>query len=88
MLSTTSKNSFYPAIFHQAEEGGFWISFPDFPECFSDGEDMTEAYEIASNALELALTTRKEAGEVIPSASHPMQITAYDDDFVVMIPVF
>lgn len=20
---------FYPAIFHKAEEGGFWVSFPD-----------------------------------------------------------
>ena len=24
---------FYPAVFHTAEEGGFWITFPDFPEC-------------------------------------------------------
>lgn len=24
------KKLFYPAIFHFAEEGGFWISFPDF----------------------------------------------------------
>ena len=23
---------FYPALFHKAEEGGFWITFPDFPE--------------------------------------------------------
>lgn len=23
---------FYPAIFHTAEEGGFWITFPDLPE--------------------------------------------------------
>lgn len=21
----------YPAIFHKAEEGGFWITFPDLP---------------------------------------------------------
>ena len=37
---------FYPAIFHK-EDGGFWISFPDFPECFSDGDDMQQAYENA-----------------------------------------
>lgn len=27
---------FYPAIFHKAEEGGFWISFPDFPEWLNE----------------------------------------------------
>ena len=26
---------FYPAVFHCAEEGGFWISFPDFPDMCS-----------------------------------------------------
>ena len=26
---------FYPAIFHEAEEGGFWVSFPDLPECLT-----------------------------------------------------
>ena len=31
---------FYPAIFHKAEEGGFWISFPDIPECLTEGDDM------------------------------------------------
>ena len=31
---------FYPAIFHKAEEGGYWITFPDIPECMTQGEDM------------------------------------------------
>ena len=26
------KKLFYPAIFHK-EDDGFWVSFPDFPEC-------------------------------------------------------
>lgn len=29
---------FYPAVFHKAEEGGFWVSFPDFPECMTQGD--------------------------------------------------
>ena len=36
---------FYPAVFHKAEEGGFWVSFPDFPECMTQGDSMDEAYE-------------------------------------------
>ena len=47
---------FYPAVFHEAEEGGFWITFPDFPECFSQGENMEEAYEMAVDALKLCIS--------------------------------
>ena len=41
---------FYPALFHKSEEGGFWISFPDFPECFTEGDDMKQAYEMTVEA--------------------------------------
>lgn len=60
---------FYPAIFHKAEEGGFWISFPDFPECLTEGDDMQQAYEMAVEALGLALVSRKEEKEQIPVPS-------------------
>lgn len=49
---------FYPALFHKAEEGGFWISFPDLPECLTQGEDMEESYRMAVDALGLALEDR------------------------------
>ena len=54
---------FYPAVFHKAEEGGFWISFPDFPECLTEGDEMQEAYEMAVEALGLVLTGRAEEKE-------------------------
>lgn len=60
---------FYPALFHKAEDGGFWISFPDFPECFTEGDDMKQAYEMAVEALGLALVNRKEEKEAIPTPS-------------------
>ena len=60
---------FYPAIFHEAEEGGFWVTFPDIPECMTQGDDMQQAYEMAVDALGLSLTTMEEAGEEIPKAS-------------------
>lgn len=59
---------FYPAVFHK-EEDGFWVSFPDFPECLTEGDNMEQAYEMAFEALGLAITSRKEAGEEIPSPS-------------------
>lgn len=54
---------FYPALFHKAEEGGFWVSFPDLPECLTQGDDMTQAYEMAVDALGLALTCREKEHE-------------------------
>ncbi len=66
---------FYPAVFHKAEEGGFWVSFPDFPECFTEGDDMAQAYEMAVEAMGLALVSRKEEGEEIPN---PTEIDKVD----------
>ncbi len=75
---------FYPAVFHKAEEGGFWISFPDIPECLTQGDDMQQAYEMAVEALGLSLTTMEEAGEELPEASSPEQINT-EEGFLVVV---
>lgn len=79
------KKLFYPALFHKAEEGGFWISFPDIPECFTQGDDMTQAYEMAVEALGLALTSREKEHQPFPEVSEPTAITPEPDSFLVVI---
>ena len=79
------KKLFYPAIFHKAEEGGFWITFPDIPECMTQGDDMQQAYEMAVDALGLAITSREEEGQEIPSPSEPYQIALDSDSFCAVI---
>lgn len=79
------KKLFYPALFHKAEEGGFWISFPDIPECVTQGNDMTEAYEMAVDVLGLVLTSFEEEKQPIPPASDPSQIIPEPDSFLVVI---
>ena len=64
---------FYPAIFHKEEEG-FWVSFPDFPECLTEGDDMKQAYEMAVDALGLEITNRKKEGLEIPEPSNPEEL--------------
>ncbi|HHV09411.1 MAG TPA: hypothetical protein GXX75_03905 [Clostridiales bacterium] len=44
---------FFPALFHKAEEGGFWISFPDIPEWLN--EDATLLGVNFSQVLQEAL---------------------------------
>lgn len=76
---------FYPAIFHTAEEGGFWITFPDLPECMTQGEDMQNAYEMAVEALDLAITDRKKEQLEIPAPSQPYDITLSTGECCVII---
>lgn len=76
---------FYPAIFHKAEEGGYWITFPDLPECMTQGDDMQHAYEMAFEALGLAITCRETEHESLPTPSEPFTITLEKDSFCVII---
>lgn len=40
----------YPAIFTPSEEGGYTVSFPDLQGCFTEGDDLIEAIEMAADA--------------------------------------
>ena len=76
---------FYPAVFHKAEEGGFWVTFPDIPECMTQGDNMQQAYEMAVEALGLSITSMEEAGAGIPDASTPDAIEVGEDEFLAVI---
>jgi len=43
----------YPAIFNKAKEGGYNISFPDFPGCVTFGKTFEQAEEKAKELLGL-----------------------------------
>ncbi len=79
------KKLFYPALFHKAEEGGFWVSFPDVPECLTQGDDMEQAYEMAVDALGLALTSRETEKQPLPASSNPTAITPEPNSFLAVI---
>lgn len=70
----------YPVIFEPAEEGGFIVSVPDVSGCFTDGETMTEAMEMAKNALEMMLVHYEDNKMPIPPAS---DIKSIKTDFIV-----
>ena len=76
---------FYPAVFHKAEEGGFWISFPDFPECMTQGDDIEESYSIAVDALGLCLTDMEKEHIPFPAATSPDKVPVDQDSVLVLI---
>lgn len=77
---------FYSALIHKAEEGGFWITFPDFPECMTQGEDIQAAYTMAYDALEPAVASRMENEEPLPEESHVCSFDA--NSFSIVVPFF
>ena len=75
----------YPALFHKAEEGGFWVTFPDFLECMTQDDDFQSAYEMAVDALGLAITSRIEGNEEIPTPSVPRAVPITEKTSYVII---
>lgn len=76
---------FYPAIFHNAEEGGFWVTFPDIPECLTEGDNIPEAYKMAYEALGLALSERIKNNESLPVPSSPRTIPVNEDEYPILV---
>lgn len=60
------KISSYFAIFEPAEEGGFNVSFPDFPGCVTFGKNFEEAKKMAREILELWLEELTSQKQPIP----------------------
>lgn len=76
---------FYPAVFHKAEDGGFWVTFPDLPECMTQGDNMEESYIMAVDALGLCLADMEKERVAFPNASAPDSIELDADSFLVVI---
>lgn len=48
------------------EGGGYLISFPDFAECISDGETVSEAIENGRDALQATIAALKSKALPVP----------------------
>ena len=74
----------YPAVFEK-EGDQYSISFPDLPNCFTQGEDLQDALEMAQDALCLVLYHREKDGKEIPAATDIKKIKVSDNVFVTLI---
>jgi predicted RNase H-like HicB family nuclease len=73
----------YPAIFHEADEGGYWIKFPEFLGG-TQGDTLNEAMQMAQDFLAGILATYIEEGHELPVPSNIKELKA-NDGFVTMI---
>ena len=59
----------FPAVFEQAEEGGFNVKIPDVPGCFTQGDTLAEAIYMAQDALAMMIVYYEDHGKEIPASS-------------------
>ena len=75
----------YPAVFTE-EDSGYSINFPDLPNCFTSGETLGEAIEMAGDVLCLTLYKMEQAGTAIPAPSDLRDVPVGNKEFVNFIP--
>ncbi len=75
---------FYPAVFHP-EATGYSVFVPDIDGCYSQGETIEEAIEMASDAIGLCLEEIIEQNKELPSPSNPNSLKYGENDFVALI---
>lgn len=63
--------------------GGFLVNFPDFSECFSDGETVEEAIVNGRDALQCVVEALEAKGLPVPE---PGSGGAYSGKFVQRVP--
>ena len=65
----------YDAIITQEDDGSFFIDFPAFNGCFSDGQTKEEAVKEGAEMLRLLIADHIDRGDKLP---HYKQETASD----------
>lgn len=61
----------WPVTLDPAEEGGFNVNFPDFPEGFTQGDTREEALAQAADLLETMVANYMAEGWDLPAPSAP-----------------
>lgn len=69
----------YPAIFTKEENGSFSVEFPDIEGCFTCGDDLLDAIEMAEDALALMLYHYEQENRSIPEPSENIEV--FDEGF-------
>ena len=75
----------YGALFEECEEGGYSVSFPDLPGCFTEGDTLSEAISMAKEAACGWIFGEIERGKEIPIATPREKLSDPDDGFINML---
>lgn len=82
---------FYPAVFTLDKtdinfpEGVYLVNFPDLDGCYTFGNNLTEAYEMAEDVLNLTLWDMEESKVQFPVPSTPTDLKTDKNSFISMV---
>lgn len=75
----------YPIIL-TPDKPGFVVYVPDF-DIYTQGKDLTEAIEMAQDAIGLMGIDYEDDGKTLPAPSEPGKISKKDDDILTFVVV-
>ncbi len=79
------KKYIYPAVFTKEKQGGYSVSFPDLPGCFTEGDSLKQANDMAQDALGLYLYTLKQDNQKLPDSTDPTDIKLKARTFISLV---
>jgi predicted RNase H-like HicB family nuclease len=74
----------YPAVF-TPDTGGYCVCFPNVDGCFTEGNNLADAMEMANDALCLMMYDYEQGGKPIPEPSNMKDIPCGENEFVTLI---
>jgi predicted RNase H-like HicB family nuclease len=77
----------FPAILTPCEEEyqGYYVNFPDIPNCFTDGNDLANAVYMAEDALNGMLMSMEDRKDPIPTPTPINEIEHTPEQIVTLI---
>jgi predicted RNase H-like HicB family nuclease len=66
MAMQTLKNMSYTVKLEPTDEGGYFVSVPALPGCFTQGETVEEALAMASDVIQVWIESLVKEGESVP----------------------
>ena len=63
----------YKILLHMEPEGGFTVTVPALPGCITYGENLTEAIQMAKEAIELYIEVLQEDDEIVVDDSNTLE---------------
>jgi Uncharacterized conserved protein len=75
----------FPAIFELNTDNSYTITFPDLPGCISEGKSLTNAIDMAQNALTQWIEYLLDEKENIPIPSQIKKINILENQFVNLV---
>ena len=72
----------YPAVFTQEADGSYSVEFRDLEGCYTCGDNLEHAIEMAQDALSLSLYEYEADNRFIPEPSSRSDISLSENEFV------